>query len=314
MPRMKTARSLATLLLALFLTSFLAAQAAPAADPAELVKQGRKLLNDGDPDQALAHFQKALAASPDLYDAHLSTGIALDLKGQYAEARKHLARALEVAPADQKPRALRTLAVSYAFEGNAAEAARYEQQVFDARLAGNDFAGAAEIANELARIYLESGDLAPAEKWYRTGYDTALRTQELASATRALWDFRWEHAQARIAARRGQKEQAQKHVAAAKAAFDQAVLDKENAGQARFFPYLTGYVAFYGGDYRQAIAELAQADQRDPFILALLAQAHEKSGDAAGAQALYRKVLESTNHGPTNAFARPLAQRKLAAK
>ena len=61
------------------------------------------------------------------------------------------------------------MAMSYAFEGNANEAAKFEQQVFDARISAHDYIGAAEIANELARIYLESGDTIDAYKWYQVG-------------------------------------------------------------------------------------------------------------------------------------------------
>ncbi len=109
-------------------------------------------------------------------------------------------------------------------------------------------------------------------------------------------------------ARRGQANEAQGHVAAAKVALTNA----KNPDQERFLPYLTGYVAFYNGDYKTAIAELLKADQRDPLNLVLLAQAYEKSGEAATAKDFYRKVLESSGHSPTNAFARPLAKKKLA--
>ena len=99
----------------------------------------------------------------------------------------------------------------------------------------------------------------------------------------------------------------QQHVAAAK-----AILDKGgNPEQARFYPYLTGYVALYLSDYKTAIADLTKADQRDPFILVLLAQAYEKSGDKEQATGYYRKVLTVNTHNPTNAFARPLAKKKL---
>ncbi len=181
--------------------------------------------------------------------------------------------------------------------------------MFDAQTAAQDFTGAAETANELARIYLESGDLDDAYKWYRTGYETARRKPNMLEAEKDLWDFRWAHAQARIAVRRGKRDEAQKHVAAAK-----AILDKGgNPDQVRFYPYLTGYVALYAGDYKTAIAELQKADQRDPFILSLLAQAFEKSGDNAQAMEYYRKVLASNAHNPTNAFARPLAKKNATA-
>ena len=78
-------------------------------------------------------YHQALQKSPDLYEAHLESGIALDLKGDYAAAREHLNKAIEVATPDQRNRALRVMAVSYAFENNSAEAEKYEKRVFDAR-------------------------------------------------------------------------------------------------------------------------------------------------------------------------------------
>ena len=50
------------------------------------------------------------------------------------------------------------------------------------------------------------------------------------------------------------------------------------------------------------------------LILSLLAQAYEKSGDQTRATDYYRKVLASNAHNPTNAFARPLAKKKLGTK
>src|SRR5437868_7363139 len=216
-----------------------ASMTAASKDPKQLVKEGRQLSSGGKQDEALALYQQALQTSPDLYDAHRATGMALDLQGKYDEARQHLAKAIEVAPTDSKVQALRTMAVSYAFEGNAPEATKFEQQAFDQQLAAKDFTAAAEIANELARIDLESGDIDQAYKWYQMGHETALRKTGMTAADKALWEFRWEHAQARIAARRGQPDEAQKHVAAARKALDQA----NNPEQARFYPYLTGYVA-----------------------------------------------------------------------
>jgi tetratricopeptide (TPR) repeat protein len=281
---------------------------APAGSAADLVKQGEKLNSEGKQDEALALYKKALQKSPTLYEAHLDSGIALDLKGKYAEAREHFAQALSLAPPDSKQQVLRATAMSYAFEGNAGEAAKFEQQVFDQRLAKNDFIGAAETANELARIYLESGDPDHAFNLYKVGYDTALRKSDLTDAEKNLWVFRWEHAQARIAARRGKANEAREHVTAAKTALDKA----NNPEQARFYPYLTGYVAYYTGDYKTAIADLQKADQRDPLILTLLGEAYEKSGDQARATEYYRKALASNGHNPTNAFARPLVKKKLA--
>ena len=276
--------------------------------PADLVQQGDKLSHQGKQDEALALYRQALEKSPNMYEAQLATGVALDLKGDYAAAQEHLTKAIEAAPQASKQQALRVMAFSYAFESNAAKAAQYETQVIDARIAKSDWVGAAETCNELARIYLESGDSENAYKWYKTGYETVARKTDLTDADKNLWLFRWESAQARVAARRGKTAEAQQHVAAAKPALDKA----NNPEQMRFYPYLTGYVAFYSGDYKAAITELQKADQHDPLILVLLAQAYEKSGDPSQAKDYYRKVLAINNHNPTNAFARPLAKKKLA--
>jgi len=299
---------LSTFLVGVIMGQVATAQVAPSGDPQALVKQGQKLNSEGKQDEALKLYQKALEMSPNLFEAHLESGVAFDLKGDYTAAREHLKKAIEVAAVDQKNRALRVMAFSYAFEGNSDEAQKYEKQVFDAQLAKSDYEAAAGVANELARIKLESGDIDGAAIWYKTGYETALRKTDMKDADKNLWAFRWAHAQARIAARRGQRDEAQKQVVAAKAALDKA----NNPDQAAFFPYLTGYVAFYGSDYKTAITELGKANQEDPFILVLLAESYEKAGDAARAKEYYGKVMANNGHGPTNAFARPLARKKLA--
>jgi len=289
-----------------------AQQAAPTPPPApgspeDLVQQGQKLSREGKQDEALAIYRQALDKSPRLYQAELGIGVALDLKGDYPPAREHFAKAIEFAGPDSRVQAMRSMAVSYAFEGDGKNAEKYEKQVIDAAIAMSYWINAAEISNELARIFLESGDPENAFKWYKEGYETASRKSDTTQADKNLWLFRWENAQARISARKGNAKDAQQHVAAAKAALDQA----NNPDQARFFPYLTGYVAFYTGEYKTAIADLQKADQHDPLILALLGEAYEKSGDTAQARDYYRKVLEINTHNPTNAFARPLAKKKL---
>jgi len=277
------------------------------ADALELVKHGQKLNSEGKQDEALALYSRALQLSPDLYQAELASGVALDLQGKYQQARVHLAKAISVATPEQKIQALRTMGVSYAFSRDAGEAAKYDQQAFDAQYADKKFDDAAGTANELARIYLESGDVDNAFQWYQTGHLTALLKPDMTPAEKDLWEFRWESALARIRARQDRKEEAQKHLAAAK-----AILDKgTNPDQTRFYPYIAGYVAFYGGDYKTAIAELQKGDQKDLFVLSLLAQAYEKSGDKAKAMELYKQVLTINSHNPGNAFARPLAEQKV---
>lgn len=284
------------------------AQAAtPQSQAADLVKQGRKLQNDGKLDEAIETEKKALSLAPDSYDAESAIGAALDLKGDYAEARKHLQRAIDLADADHKSGALRTIAISYAFERNVKEETTYGWQAYQLLLDAKKPTDAAGVLTELARLQLESGDIDRAAKTYIAGCAVGAKAATT-PAEQDLWQFRVEHALARIAARQGNKDEAQKHVTAAQAIAAKNTLP---AGQAVFVPYLTGYVAFYLGDYKSALADLQKADQKDPFILALFAQTEEKLGDKSAAKDYWTKVLGIYSHNPTNAFARPLAKKAL---
>lgn len=306
-------------LLAFAFSALTAAQSQPATQPATaqpdtasgLVTQGRRLEDAGKFKEALAFYRQAAAKDPKLFDAHYAMGRVLDLEGQYAEARRHLGEALTLAPESGRPQVLSAMAISHAFEGNAAEAGKYYQQVFDAQIQSKNFEGAGGTANALGRVYLETGDEANAEKWYRTGYETAKKIENRSAADVDLWEMRWQHAQARIAARRGQFETAHKHVGAVRAIVDKGTLDESQRAN---YPYVAGYVAFYQGNHDRAIAELSKGNLDDPFVLGLLAQAYEKKKDQAKARELYEKILTLPGHSLQVALSRPLAQRHLSGR
>ena len=286
----------------------LAAAQQPADRTKESLAQAQKLMQTGDVAGAVTLFQSTVKAAPQSPDAHLALGRALDLNGDHKTARRHLEQAISLATDATRNQALSAMGVSWAFESKPDDAARYYQRVFDAQTQAEDRGGAAGTANALGRIYLESGNLDKAEQWYRTGHETAKQIPELPENQIALWDMRWHNAQGRIAARRKDASAAAAHAAQAKAALDKS----GNKNQQAFHPYLLGYVAFYGGHFKQAIDELLQGDQQDPFILGLIAQAHEKLGDRAKAREFYEMVMALPVHSINTAFARPKARAFLA--
>jgi tetratricopeptide (TPR) repeat protein len=242
--------------------------------------------------------------------------IQLDLEGRGREARQVLQKAIDSSGTEAaRANARRAMAMSWAFESNCGKTGEYEQMVVDYWITRekeephNAFYQEGEMADEAARVCIDAGDLDAAFHWYETGQALGLKEPDISDDRKALWDFRWEHAQARISSRRGNRTGAEKHVAAAKAALDgMTVLRRQ---QVTFFPYLTGYVAFYLGDYKKALVELQQADQRDPFIQCLLGQTYEKLGDPASAMECYRKASMTNAHNPPAAYARPFARKKL---
>jgi tetratricopeptide (TPR) repeat protein len=287
----------------------LAGEAAPAeGDVSQLIEQGRQLSANGDQRGALGAFQKALQQAPRSFEAYLSVGTTLDLLGRYSEAQQHFRKSIEVAPnADAKTEAARAMAVSYAFERKPAQAAKYEKQIFDSHVAAQNYTSAGETGNELARIYLECGELDQAYDWYQRAYNTALKKPDASTQDKDLWGFRWESGQLRVSARRGAKQMAEKEAAAAKAFVDRL----RNPRQEAFLPYLSGYINFHAANYQQAIQDLQKANQKDLFVLELLARAYEKTGERSSATDICGEILKFNTHNVANAFARPTAKRIL---
>ncbi len=240
----------------------------------------------------------------------------LDLDGKGPEARELLQKAIDTAPSPAaKASAERSMAMSWAFESNCAKTVEYEQKVIDywvtqeAADPGRAFYQGGEMADEAARVCIETGDLDAAGEWYKKGHDLGLKEPNIDADRKALWEYRYEHALARIAARRGNKAEAEKHVAAAKTELEK--MSGLRAQQETFLPYLTGYVAFYLGDYKTALADLEKANPNDAFIQCLIGETYEKLGDKGKAMECYRKAFAVRGHNPPAAFAKPFARKKL---
>ena len=224
------------------------------------------------------------------------------------------------AAADPKAKAdaQRAMAMSYAFDGDCANTVKYEQMVIaywvtrEQAEPQNAFYQEGEMANEAARVCIDAGDLAAAEKWYRAGTGFGLKEPGNQTHPKSLWDFRLAHALGRLAARRNDKAEAARQVAAARKALDSD--PAMAAQQERFFPYLVGYVALYTNDLKTAEAELTRmlataGNQNDPFMNCLLAMTYEKLGQADKARAAYQKAYGlATAHNPPAAFTRAVRE------
>jgi tetratricopeptide (TPR) repeat protein len=250
-------------------------------------------------------------------------GTRLDLEGKGEEARAFFQKAIDSAATPAaKANAQRAMAMSWAFEGNCKKTAEYESMVIDywktqeKEAPGTAFYQQGEMANEAARVCIDNGDLDTAQELYKKGRDLGLKEPGIPPGRKDLWDFRWEHAQGRIAARRGNKAEAEKHAAAAASVLEDMKAKDERLyqQQERFLPYLTGYIALYTGDPAKALADFEKANQGDAFIQCLTGMALEKLGEKEKAMEAYRKAAAFGGHNPPAAFARPFTRRKLAGR
>jgi tetratricopeptide (TPR) repeat protein len=272
--------------------------------PTATVAQGPQLIREGKLEEALELYRQGVQASPKSVLANSGAGVVLDLLGRYTEARKYFSQAIKAASTPQeKVQAQRALAVSFGFARDCKGVEKADRGAYEELLAVPDFFDAGEVADEVGRLCLDAGDVDTAYSWYRRGHEAGLQEENITADRKDLWDYRWAHARARIAVRRGNLEEARKYVAAAR-----TILDKgKNPEQRAYFPYLTGYVAFYSGDYAAALEDLRNAVQTDPFIQCLIAQCYEKLGNRAMALEYYRKAANTTAHSVPAAFARPFA-------
>ena len=278
-------------------------------------------------------FAAALAAAPSLAaqeqqqpanPAQAATREAqrLDTRGRHAEARAILQRLIDSAATPAaRAAAQRRMAMSYGFEGDCASAIRYEEMVIDywrtreTAEPQNAFYQQGEMANEAARVCIDAGRLDDAERMYRRGTELGNREPEPRTHPASLWDYRLHHALARLAARRGQRAEAQWHVESARRALDADTAMARQ--QERFYPYLVGYVALYLDDLAEAERALTaaiamQGNDRDPFMHALLGMTYERQQRAADARAMYQKAYDmATAHNPPAVFTRPFTRRKL---
>jgi tetratricopeptide (TPR) repeat protein len=246
----------------------------------------------------------------------------LDTQGATAEARA-IFQAMIDSAADPvaEARALRAMAMSYAFDGDCANTAKYEMMVIaywmtrEAEEPQNAFYQQGEMADEGGRVCLDAGDLDAAERLYRLGYELGVKEPAPPTHPRSLWDYRLTHALGRIAARRGNAVEAQRQIGNARRILDSDPAMAEQ--QERYFPYLVGYVALYTDDLVTAEAALTEAinapgNQRDAFMRCLLAMTYERMGRQNEAEALYREAYDrATSHNPPAAFVRPFVRRKL---
>ena len=258
-------------------------------------------------DEAMAQYQESFRIDPSLRYSRLNIGITYAFMGNYDEGRKTLQALMdgETKPAfklyDQQ-----LIARTYMYEGDYAKAHEatdkalqmaqelglpeqlaYNNEVkFVIFFAQNDWDKAEASIGEVARL-VETADLTPATK---ENYGVGISFwQTLVAAGRK--DF---------AAAQAKVEECAAKIAAIK-----------NPAMQKYSNWLRGYIALAQGEAAKAVEYLGQGEVDDAFFMYNFAEAKEKTGDAAGAADLYKKVANWNLDGLWYPLVRAKAKAKI---
>ena len=282
-------------------------------------------------DAAIATYRQALAIDPVCLPARRGLGQVFDLMGRYADARTEYLTGLEgVRESYEAAPLFWSLATSYVFDRHFDDAHAALQRwadlvvkrrgydpndslmFFDLALAGDAFD---EAERMLERHY------GPIQKPPAMVPSSAPDPHAL--MTQLQW-MRYNGQRAVVSARRGRAADARRFMAEAEARAKKigevvaAFASAAGSGAASLNPSRElmlpkGEVAFWLGDTSRAIQLLSSEDVTFTRHNLLLGQAYEREQNLAEARAAYARVVESTNLSIELAWARPIAQTRLAA-
>lgn len=282
-------------------------------------------------DEAIAAYRQALASDPGCLPARRGLGQVFDLMGQHADARIEYLAGLEGRSESYEAAPLFwSLATSYVFDRHFDDAHAALQRWADLALERRGYdPNASMMFFDLAM----AGDaFDEAERMLEQYYGPIEKPPAIALSpppdphvlmTELRW-MRYNAERAVVSARRGRAADAQRFMAEAEteagkidqvlaAIASAAGLNAVSLNPSRELMRPEGEVAFWLGDTSRAIRLLSAEDVQFTRHNLLLGQAYEREQNLVGARAVYTRVVESTNLSIELAWARPIAQARLAA-
>ena len=228
-------------------------------DPNPYDSYAELLMKKGDFGRSIEIYRQALAIDVNFVPSHIGIATDMNLSGDHEGARQQLDELLKVARNDgERRQALTACAVSYADEGSPEEALKQ----LDRQLALAEKIDEASAKYEHALELVEKSDLSDEVKANaHRGYlfnstRVAVAKGDLAAARASAADYR------------------------------EKVESMRNTFQIRLAHQLAGSIALAEGRNATALAELAMANQQNPRIFLLMAQAAQAAGDAERAKKL----------------------------
>lgn len=273
-----------------------------------LDSQAELLMKMGEYDASIESYEKALAIDPDFIASYVGIGNNYIFKGEGNEARKTFDRLTAIAanPA-QKRQALFWTAVSRLHEGDSENAIAAAQARMALAEEDEDFSTMAGDLVFLGDIYYESGRPADALSHYAAVVEMIERA-DVPEEVRETARVNHLYEEARVAIARGDltKARAMSH------AYRLHTRSRNIPNELRQSSELSGMLAAHDRDFHSAIHYYAKANQLNPRILYLTAEALHGDGEITRALELYRKVADFNGLNVNLAYVKRKAEAKLA--
>ena len=258
-------------------------------DPNPYDSYAELLMRLGRFDESIAQYRKALAQDPHFVGSH--SGIAGDLmyQGKHGQAIVEAQKLEGAARNDGERRfAILTRALVYVDQGKTDQALREmeKEYAFDSKL--GDPAQMAADATTIGIILVDAGKPDQAQKRFQQALDLQVNS---GLPPEAKEDAKLAHHYnlGRVALAKNDlataKSEAAEYLKGAEA--------KQNTTRIQQGHELVGTIALKEKNFDQAISELEQASQQDPYAVYVLALAYQGKGDKAKAAELFKQAAES---------------------
>jgi tetratricopeptide (TPR) repeat protein len=278
-------------------------------DPNPYDSYAELLLKMGRFDEAITQYNKALAIDSNFVNSHFGIAAALAYKGKAEDAQAELDKMTQKARTDGERRtALFGKAVVAVDSGKLDQALAEVDKEYAIAQKNNDPANINGDLQLKANILLEAGKYDAAKQ----AFEQALKATMDSGLSQQVKDnaARFSHYNlARVAI-------AKKDLATAKTeteTFRNGAEAAKNANQLKQAHELAARIALEEKNYDVAITEFGQANQQNPDVLYLLAEAYKAKGDAANAKTFYTKAAKFNSLPQLNyAIVRNKAEKALA--
>jgi tetratricopeptide (TPR) repeat protein len=238
------------------------------------------LMKVGRFEESIENYQKALEVNPHFVASYIGIGNNYIFMNRGDDARKSFQKLASIARnVAEKRQALQWEAVSYVHEGRTDEALEVARKRYDVAKADDDLSTMSGDHIFIGTIFLETGKPDEAMAEFREAVDVIERAEvfeEVKEATRRNQLYR----EARVALAKNDLVSAREHAAA----YSKKVKDHGIPFEIWLSHELNGRIALQTEAYGLAVTEFAQANQQNPLVLLLTAEALEKAGKAEEAR------------------------------